>query len=533
MTTAPAQKLLFLYECVTEQEHIEKLIKLIGDWLRCDADTVISIPELERHSQIALSAVRAQMDALQQENAPEMACVEIAIGASSGGPSLVGQLEPHLGGQPDAEGQTRLMGWLNETEDFLLIPVWAEDEDSSLRLLQRIERPDGEMAVRIWQDSYGITPAIERLLKDNLKISDSEIQVLRAMGRGGKVAEIAVALGKSVETVRSQIKSLSNKMGVSGQTRVAAELNKIQRSLDSVAERKRSTPKAENSLTLSDGRLVQYSVRGKVGGTPVLFFHCSVHGRHLPRSIDPALRAAGLRVIAPSRAGFGGSDMRRKDRADPLHDTVEDYAEFINQLRIGRCYLLAHGSGFAHAFAFALQYPELSRRLVTLDGIPPASDGDGDSMYRGLFRDLMLTMKTAPQTFDFIANLVNLRLMSFADPDKRIRRHIIYPDVDLEALESPEGLEAATLNVRDVMANLLEPAYREARAYTRDWAEVGLGSNLPPVISMIHTTNNPFVTEDGAKQFATRAKARLQTGGSTYPLFEAQIDQIIGEYARP
>jgi hypothetical protein len=142
-------------------------------------------------------------------------------------------------------------------------------------------------------------------------------------------------------------------------------------------------------------------------------------------------------------------------------------------------------------------------------------------------------MRGAPHTFELLTNLALLRLSSFADPEKQIRRHFLYPHVDLEAHETPAGLVANTLNVRDLMRNRLKPSFDDALAYKDDWSKVGTGSNITPAMSFIQTRDNPFVTEHATRAFADLFDARVLAGVDTLPLMSAQLDLIISELTRP
>lgn len=539
MTAAPhsnasaeqANQLMYLYECVTEHTHLERVIHMVATWVQGDAETVFNIPMLEKHSQIALKALQSEIAEKfsSDEGRTAQPYEDVLIFDQQSSESLTDRLEHHTEGKFLADAPPRIADWLAHDDEFLLERVTKEDAVSSLCLLQRVTLETGHDAVRLWRDDHSIPKAVEALLQRSFNVTHSEMLVLRHIATGGKVSDISAALGKSVETVRTQIKSLSNKLGVSGQARIASEIAKIEKTLlkSSAAQGKQDT--ASHSFRTSDDRSIHYDIYGPKDGQPIIFFHCSVHGRHLPQSINAQLDQANLRIISPSRAGYGGSTKRAAQARNSLTANSHDYAELIAHLGLNRCHLLAHATGVAQAFHFAVHYPEFSRKLVTIDAVPPVPEDHKDNFYRGLFRDLFVTMQTAPNTYKFLTKLVNLRLVSFLHPHKMIRRHIIYPDVDLEALETPEGLNAGTLNVRDLMENALEPSFEESLVYQADWAAESLGSNRVPAISLLHTRDNPFTTLEGSQGFAERLNARLHENVPTYPLIEAQLPLVISE----
>ncbi|MBV9270336.1 MAG: response regulator transcription factor [Candidatus Eremiobacteraeota bacterium] len=57
---------------------------------------------------------------------------------------------------------------------------------------------------------------------EDVPLSPAEISVLRGLDAGRRPKALAEMSGKSVETIRSQIKSAIRKLGVSGQTEAVA-----------------------------------------------------------------------------------------------------------------------------------------------------------------------------------------------------------------------------------------------------------------------------------------------------------------------
>ncbi len=127
---------------------------------------------------------------------------------------------------------------------------------------------------------------------------------------------------------------------------------------------------ATTAIRLPDGRRLGYADYGPVGGRVVVYLHGAV-GTSLapdPRMLG-ALRARGIRLIAPSRPGFGTSDPLPGRR---VADWPADLLALTEALGIERFGLLAVSAGGPYALACAHQLPE--RRLdgtVVAGGISP------------------------------------------------------------------------------------------------------------------------------------------------------------------
>jgi len=282
----------------------------------------------------------------------------------------------------------------------------------------------------------------------------------------------------------------------------------------------------QDFLTLADGRKLAFSIYGPKQGRPVLFFHCFLHGRHLPQDIQSHLLKSKTRIISMSRAGFGESDLNPKGTSNRLAQNSADYAALSHHLNLGPAELFSHATGFASALHFALAYPELTSGLVGLDAVPPANSRARIQNLLGLFKSTSLAMAKAPATFNLMARFVFNRLSSFQDPNKKMRRHILYPSIPLDEIETPEGLNAATANVRDLMTNKLRQCVQEASAFRDDWAQVSSDTNTKPQVRLYHTSDNPFVSKSGAEDLADTLGCDVVELENTFPFLTPHINSL-------
>ncbi|MFQ5439445.1 MAG: hypothetical protein ACE5DK_11525, partial [Paracoccaceae bacterium] len=147
----------------------------------------------------------------------------------------------------------------------------------------------------------------------------------------------------------------------------------------------------------------------------------------------------------------------------------------------------------------------------------------------GLFRAAALTMSKAPSTFLLMNRFAMRRLNSFDDTEKTFRRHILYPSVELERLETSEGIAAGTRNVQDMKANQLLQCVDEARAFRADWSKIGPDSNRRPELVLFHTKDNPFVSATGSRDFARALDCDLVELGETFPFLEPHLKSILSK----
>jgi pimeloyl-ACP methyl ester carboxylesterase len=135
-----------------------------------------------------------------------------------------------------------------------------------------------------------------------------------------------------------------------------------------------------STVTLHDGRTLEYADLGDPGGIPVVFFHGTpATGGQGAVVADMATRH-GVRLIAPSRPGYGASTLSPPGLARSAPDTVE----LADQLGLDRFALLGSSGGGPFALAMAAAAPERVS-AVSVQGSPgryaevkPEVIGDGD-----------------------------------------------------------------------------------------------------------------------------------------------------------
>ncbi|CAM2908733.1 alpha/beta fold hydrolase [Actinomyces slackii] len=135
------------------------------------------------------------------------------------------------------------------------------------------------------------------------------------------------------------------------------------------AGRRRLARYPARSVELSHGRMV-YLDGGDPDGAVVVSLH-GLCGGHDQGYDAIAEHAQGLRIIAPSRFGYLGSQVRGE--GTPAEQS-EALVELLDHLGIERAVIMGASAGGTAAIRFALDHPERTRGLILLSSAMPLAE---------------------------------------------------------------------------------------------------------------------------------------------------------------
>jgi pimeloyl-ACP methyl ester carboxylesterase len=124
-----------------------------------------------------------------------------------------------------------------------------------------------------------------------------------------------------------------------------------------------------DTLVLRDGRRLAFTETGPADGAPVLYCHGAI-GTPVEATVD-LLRIAhdvGVRYIAPSRPGVGGSDPQP---GRTVSDFADDVAALADALALERFSLVGVSAGGPYALAIARQLGARVRRVAVCSTLTP------------------------------------------------------------------------------------------------------------------------------------------------------------------
>ena len=216
---------------------------------------------------------------------------------------------------------------------FALVPLSAAEAPHSVKALAR---------------AWGFTTAETRLL-DRIR-------------QGDAIGEAAQALDISRNTARTQLQSIFAKSGVNRQVELVqliAGAGDIARAPALGAIPRVEAPQRE-MLRLADGRRLYFRMYGPPHGRPVLYFHSAFGSSLVGSSLRAAMQAAGLRVAAFDRPGYGQSD---PVKTVSFRDVAADAEQLADHLGFSPVALAGSAIGAGYAVATAERFGSRAVRM--------------------------------------------------------------------------------------------------------------------------------------------------------------------------
>src|SRR5512141_2581166 len=104
------------------------------------------------------------------------------------------------------------------------------------------------------------------------------------------------------------------------------------------------------TLTLKDKRILSYAEYGAPTSLPLIGFHGMPGSRYVLKSAEEAARAAGVRLIAPERHGYGCSQPHPQRT---LLSYTDDVLQLADALKLDRFAVMGVSGGGPYAIACA------------------------------------------------------------------------------------------------------------------------------------------------------------------------------------
>lgn len=242
-------------------------------------------------------------------------------------------------------------------------------------------------------------------------------------------------------------------------------------------ESEKTQERTEHYVVLHDGRRLCYALHGDPRGRAIVFCHGFPGSRLEAGMVHEAAARAGVRIVAPDRAGIGGSSARR---GRSLFTATEDLLALADALELGRFPLVGVSGGAPYALACAFRAPERLSAVGILCGLGPI---DEPELLRGMLAWNRVGLRAARRC-PWLARPVLGALAPFARCTprllvERLRRSLPAPDREL--LRDPGLSSTLAASFRESFRQGGAGPAADALDYARPW-----GFELSAVRAHVH-----------------------------------------------
>lgn len=393
----------------------------------------------------------------------------------------------------------------------LFVGYWAE-ESSALILSQAR-----------WSWPKGLSEELRRVLG----LTQREIEILDALMDGDSLDAIARRDGRSLGTLRQQVKAIFAKVGVRGQTQlialVAATAAAWRGTGHGSVMSVQAPAEMRSEVIERNGRRIGLRMFGLAGGTPVVLVHGALFGAGDFEAQRLAAHDAGLSVLVVERAGYGLTDPVR-GRSDFRDGVALDILAAMDHCGWARAILVAHDVGTAFAFRLAAQAGQRVTGIVAAPPTPPMLDWDQTATMPRTQRLHAWVAQRAPKLLDL---LIALGISHVHHSGAATLPELFFGgcDFDRAAWSQPE-FELGLAGVYRLIAAQKGRGFREDMLVTNlDWSGDILNVAVP--VRLLHGAQSQTVALTAVKCFATRLPREdlhvIADAGHTLPVTHARL----------
>ncbi len=360
--------------------------------------------------------------------------------------------------------------------------------------LLKVSNKDGfYIVIRSLELSW--SPEVSATLSQAFDLTEAEIEVARQFFEYCDIAEVAARRGVSVHTVRTQMKTILSKTGATSQAELVRLFSMVT-SRQMLRNRglisKWQDPLGREKILLSDtGRAIAWTWMGARDGTPAVFLRGMAMGYLLPESAEKMLKQAGIKLLIPSRPGYGNSSLHPD--LPVLEDNRLMLREFLDGMGVKGCVGIGLSDGIIPLLAQQDKDPTTFRALISV--------GFNGCLNRAAFRKLPVPQatllrlaRTAPGLLELIAR-IGQRMVTRYGVDWYLDRAHASTPLDLKICRNPA---TATL-VRDACSHMI---VQGTRTFVRDMqmfhapVDGAIDRLTIPMLSMVPTEDGLFDLEE-------------------------------------
>lgn len=205
--------------------------------------------------------------------------------------------------------------------------------------------------------------------------------------------------------------------------------------------------KLNQSITLTDGRVLGYAESGDPKGTALFLFHGLNSSRLEVNIADEAMLRSGIRCIGIDRPGMGLSTFQEDRRVLGFVDDVEALAD---HLAIEKFFVMGVSAGTPYALACTYKIPHRIISCGIISGVAPVFTCGLKEMSKGS-RFFILLAQRSPWLIKYLFWFLHGRISQNTAKENTFLEGIMFAldDVDKDLIKIPSAKSVLTETFRE------------------------------------------------------------------------------------
>lgn len=386
-------------------------------------------------------------------------------------------------------------------------PIVVRGDD--LHLIARCVFPEVRLAPSLLVESLRVawSDGLVEALRKSFSLTNAELGVLEKLSNGDTVASIASATGRKEGTVRNQVKSLLSKTGVNGQANLIRLVVMLAGAIPA-AKTKGDPPTLSQGdikiLALGEDRTMEVRVLGPKTGRALVFVHGQLYGTEMPGEVLDFLDRNNLRLICPSRPGFGSSDPVPGNIEIEPSRLADDYSIVMDHFGLDETVLVANITGSLYAYAIAARLSGRVKGIVCAGGVVPMKEARQYVDAAPRQRIVAYLGRFAPA---LLPPLLQAGISQIKEGGELAFLEGLYQENtrDRLVLNDPEKQDLLERSVHFGISQGYHGVYNDTFHLVRDWTPWVSAVESKRIRSIhVHGSDDPAVRIESVRSFATR-----------------------------
>jgi pimeloyl-ACP methyl ester carboxylesterase/DNA-binding CsgD family transcriptional regulator len=304
-------------------------------------------------------------------------------------------------------------------------------------------------------------------------VTTAEADVAKLIAEGFSVADIALARGRRVLTIRTQVRALLRKLEATNH----ADLARIVYALAAMSVVSAPSQAARvnywRHLKLRDGRVLGYMILGDPKGRPFLWLPSAMGIYRLTTAMESDLARKQLCMIVPARAGYGPSSAAPP--GVPAFETAaRDVQALLVHLGTGALPVVCVGQDLCAAVHLVKAHPDCVTSVIACAPVLPAFERRHFARMNTLQRFFAANARHAPRALNFVVRA------GFAMARRLGTRRFALAAfgncaADAALLDDPEVFSTLMLGSQPVLSEMASAHVAfaaETRELNMDWSDI-------------------------------------------------------------